>query len=82
MDKDVIFLENPDKEKIEAELENFKDETVTVDLVQHIPGEWEMKNSSMEYEKKDTNTLVYSVLVPAKGKEKVSFTYNRRNVRN
>jgi hypothetical protein len=69
------------EEKIEAELENFKDETVTVDLVQHIPGEWEMKNSSMEYEKKDTNTLVYTVLVPAKGKEKVSFTYNRRNVR-
>ena len=69
------------EEKIEAEVENFKDNEVTVDLVQHIPGEWEMKNSSMEYEKKDANTIIYSVKVPAKGKEKVSFTYNRRNVR-
>ncbi|MDF1536985.1 MAG: hypothetical protein P1S46_10905 [bacterium] len=69
------------EEKIETELENFKDEAVIVDLVQHIPGEWEMKNSSLEYEKKDANTIVYHVRVPAKGKEKMSFHYNRRNVR-
>ena len=38
---------NKDEEKIEAEIENFKDDEVTVDLVQHISGEWEMKASSM-----------------------------------
>ena len=40
-----------------------------------------MKNSSMEFEKRDANTIIYKVNVPAKGKEKLSFHYNRRNVR-
>jgi hypothetical protein len=69
-------------EEIRTDVENFKDSPVTVDLVQHIPGEWEMGRTSMPYEKRDANTIVYSVKVPAKGKEKVSFYYNRRNVRN
>jgi hypothetical protein len=69
------------EEKIDTEVENFKDEAITVDLVQHIPGEWEMKNTSIQYEKKDSNTIIYSVQVPAKGKENVSFHYYRRNVR-
>ncbi len=69
-------------EKIEAEVENFKDQAVTVDLVQNIPGEWDMLESSMQYEKKNSSTIVYSVDVPAKGKKKLSFHYQRRNVRN
>ena len=69
-------------EEIKTEVENFKDSPVTVDLIQHIPGEWEMKKSSMDYEKEDANTLVYRVTVPSKGKMKLSFNYNRRNVRN
>ena len=69
-------------EGIRTQVENFKDSPVTVDLVQHIPGEWEMARTSMPFEKKDANTIVYSVKVPAKGKQTVSFQYNRRNIRN
>lgn len=69
-------------EKIETEVENFKDQSVTVDLVQHIPGEWDMLNTSMQYEKKNSSTIIYSVDVPAKGKKKLTFHYQRRNVRN
>ncbi len=69
-------------ERIQAEVENFKDIPVTVDLVQHIPGEWDMVKSSMEYASKNSSTIVFSVDVPAKGKKNVSFHYNRRNVRN
>ena len=76
-----IVLYDTDEE-IRTEVENFKDSPVTVDLIQHIPGEWEMKRSSMEYEKRDANTLVYRVNVPAKSKQKLSFNYNRRNVHN
>jgi len=79
--KNRVVLYDTDEE-IRAEVENFKDSPVTVDLIQHIPGEWEMKRSSMDYEKKNANTLVYSVNVPAKGKKVISFHYNRRNVRN
>jgi hypothetical protein len=78
--KKVVLYDT--EEEIQAEVENFKDDPVTVDLVQHIPGEWRMEKTSMTYVKKDANTIVYSVKVPAKGKSKVSFKYNRRNVRN
>jgi hypothetical protein len=53
-----------------------------VDLVEHIPGEWEMITSSMKFDRKDANTIVYSVKVPAKGKETVTFHFSRRNIRN
>jgi len=70
------------EEEIKTEVQNFKDTAVTVDLVQHIPGEWEMKGSSVDYEKKDANTLVYSLNVPGKSTKKLSFNYSRLNVRN
>jgi len=70
------------EEEIRTEVENFKDTDVTIDLIQHIPGEWKMKKTSMEYERKDANTLIYSVKVPAKSTKKLSFNYNRLNVRN
>jgi len=76
-----IVLYDTDEE-IRTEVENFKGSSVIVDLIQHIPGQWEMETSSTEYEKRDANTLVYSVNVPAKGKKVISFHYNRRNVRN
>ena len=79
--KHRIVLYDTDEE-IRTEVENFKDSPVTVDLIQHIPGEWKMKRSSMDYEKRDANTLVFRVNVPAKGKKELSFNYNRRNVHN
>lgn len=68
-------------ERIEAEVENFKDEPVAVDLVQTVPGEWEMAQASQEYETRDANTVVFRVKVPAKGKAALAFDYHRRNVR-
>ncbi len=69
-------------EMISTKVENFKDETVTVALIQHIPGEWDMVESSMSYERKDSSTLVFSVDVPARGSKELSFRYHRRNIRN
>jgi hypothetical protein len=69
------------EEEIQTEVQNFKDSPITVDLVQHIPGEWEMDRTSMSFEKRDANTIVFSVFVPAEGKGNVSFRYSRRNVR-
>ncbi len=68
-------------EAIEAEVENFKDRAAVVDLVQHIPGEWKMDSSSLPFEKKDANTIVFHVTVPAGGKSKLDFAYRRLNVR-
>ncbi len=79
--KNRVVLYDTDEE-IRTEVQNFKDSPVTVDLIQHIPGEWMMKGSSMDYEKEDANTLVYRVSVQPRGRKELSFNYNRRNVRN
>lgn len=70
------------EEAFRTEVENFKDEPVTVDLVQHITGQWEMVETSASYTRKDANTIVYQVAVPAGGRKTVSFSYHRLNVRN
>lgn len=69
-------------EEIEATVESFKDKPVTVDLVEHVPGEWEMEKASLPYERKDMGTVIFHVEVPAKGKAQVKYLYHRRNVRN
>ncbi|MDA8122910.1 MAG: hypothetical protein M0Z38_10130 [Deltaproteobacteria bacterium] len=69
-------------EAITARLENFKDQAVTVDLVEHIPGEWDMEKTDLAYEKTDANTIVFHVMLPAKGKVELEFAYHRRNIRN
>ena len=89
--KDVKINRRPSKynivlydtdETIRTKVESFKDETVTVDLIQHIPGQWDMVESSTPYEKRDSSTLVFSVDVPPKGTKELTFQYHRRNIRN
>ncbi|TNF45550.1 hypothetical protein EP232_05715 [bacterium] len=89
--KDVKINRRPSKykivlydtdEMIRTKVENFKDEMLTVDLIQHIPGQWDMVESSVPYEKRDSSILVFSVDVPAKGSKELTFHYRRRNIRN
>jgi hypothetical protein len=74
------------EEAMKVTVENFKDQTVTVDVVQHIPGEWEMAEADHPYEKKDNNTIVFHVEMPAAGQagtatRDFAFRYQRHNVR-
>ncbi len=69
------------EEIIKAGIENFKDKPAVLTLVEHIPGQWDMKESSHEFEKEDANTLKFRIRVPAHGKETLVFRYQRRNVR-
>ncbi|MDF1555026.1 MAG: hypothetical protein P1P84_18295 [Deferrisomatales bacterium] len=68
-------------ELLVTEVENFKDRPAVVDLVQHIPGQWEVAEASQEFERKDASTAVFPVEVPAQGRTEVRFRYHRRNVR-
>ncbi len=69
------------EEVVVAEVKNFKNRAVAVDLVEHIPGEWEMVEASQSFEKRDATTLVFRVEVPASGVREVRYHYHRRNVR-
>ncbi len=56
------------------ELRNHKDEDVTIIVEKLLYGDWEIKNKSHDFDKKDANTIQFNILVSANGKEKITFT--------
>jgi hypothetical protein len=77
-DNEVILFDTD--ETIRAEVENFKDRPAVLTLIEHIEGEWEMKECSLTYERKDAETLEFKVDLPAKGKKELIMRYSRKNV--
>ena len=68
-------------EEIVAKIENFKDNPAVLTMIQHIPGQWDMKKCNMEYERKDAETLKFEIELPAHSKKELKMRYHRRNVR-
>jgi hypothetical protein len=83
-DRKIVLYDTD--EVIAAKIENFKDSAAVLTMIQHIPGEWEMKECNMKYVKKDANTLEFEIELPARTGEgpavkKLEMNYHRRNVR-
>ena len=71
-----------DKEqKIEAKIENFKDSPTNLELIQHMPKEWEMSNCNIDYEKKDAHTLKFHIALGPKEKKELKMHYVIKNLR-
>ncbi len=68
-------------ELITAKIENFKDSPAVLTLIEHIPGQWEMTECNLKYEKEDAFTLKFEIKLPPKGKEELTMHYKRLNVR-
>ena len=68
-------------EILEAQIENFKDKAALLTMIQHIPGQWDMETCNMKYTRKDAHTLEFEVGLPARGKQKLTMHYHRRNLR-
>ncbi len=68
-------------EIITAKIENFKDSPAVLTVIQHIPGQWDMKKCNMKYERKDAETLKFEIELAAHAKKELQMNYNRRNVR-
>jgi len=89
-DDGKIVLYDTD-ELITAKIENFKDKPATLTMIQHIPGQWEMKDCTMagkkaEYTRKDAFTLEFEVELPARTDDgpavkELEMRYSRINVR-
>jgi hypothetical protein len=64
----------------EIELRNRKDEAVSVDVEKRLYGFWDIISSDVPYEKKDANTLTFTVELPANEEVIVSYTvrFNRQ----
>ncbi len=69
------------EETVTARLENFKDTSQVLHLIEHIPGEWEMIETNMAYTRLDANRLNYEVDIPARGSRELVMHYLRRNIR-
>jgi len=54
-------------------LRNHKDEAVQVAVVEPIPGDWTITQSTHSYEKTEAHTLRYDVTVPANGQADVAY---------
>lgn len=79
-DGDQIVLFDTD-EIITAKIENFKDSPAVLTVIEHIPGQWDMKKCNMEYERKDAETIQFEIKLGAHDKKELEMRYNRRNVR-
>jgi hypothetical protein len=52
----------------QIELKNAKDEELTVKVMEPVPGDWEILAESHPHRKAASNTAVWSLQVPARGK--------------
>ena len=68
-------------ELINTKIENFKDKPAVLTLVEHIPGQWDMEECNMKFERKDSETFEFQVQLAAKEKQNLVMHYHRRNVR-
>jgi len=79
-DDNKVILYDTD-EIITAKIENFKDSPAVLTMIQHIPGQWDMKKCNMDYERKDAETLQFEIELAAHDKKELTMHYNRLNVR-
>lgn len=63
------------EETYEIVLKNAKDEAVKVDVIETFYGwsNWKIVSNSHKFEKKDSNSIVFEVSVPAKSETKVTY---------
>lgn len=76
----TIVLYDTD-EVVTAKIENFKDQPATLTLLQHIRGQWEMKDCTHKYERKDAETLEFEIVLKPHDKQDLTLHFQRRNVR-
>jgi len=57
----------------EIEIRNHKEEDIVVDVVEPMPGGWEILEASQEHEKKDAHTAIFHLPVVADGEGKVTY---------
>ena len=62
------------EDSFEVVLRNHKDEAVTVNVVEHLYGDWKVLSKSQNFNKLSATDLEFPVRVPANGEAKVTYT--------
>ncbi len=66
----------PIEQDFQITLRNHKDESVTIDVIEEMPGyrEWRVRGASHDYERLSSSKLLFAVDVPAKGEAVITYT--------
>ncbi|MHC4927902.1 MAG: hypothetical protein ACYTER_11390 [Planctomycetota bacterium] len=88
--KGTVVLFDTD-EHITAKIENFKDKPATLTMIQHVPGQWEMKTCTLDgktvkYNRKNASTLEFEIELDGRSDDgpaerNLVMKYSRINVR-
>jgi hypothetical protein len=65
------------EEKVKITLRNHKDVAITVIVVEHFGGDWTIRESTLQHQKKDANTGEWRVPVAANGEANLEYTVFR-----
>jgi len=70
--------EHTSEEKVKIVLRNHKKEDVTLQVVEHLWGDWEILESTHDWEKEDARTVVFPISVQAKGRSELIYRVRYR----
>jgi len=62
---------------IEIEVKNKKREAIEVKIIEHINGDWVIKNTNKQYIKEDVGTIYFPISIPADDSEIILYTYKK-----
>jgi hypothetical protein len=65
------------RESVQINLKNHKDEDVVIDVIENMGYNWEIIKSSIDYEKKNANEVIFHVPVKARSEQKLDYTVLR-----
>jgi hypothetical protein len=68
-----VIGSNVHESAFDISIRNHKEQDITVDIVEPMPGDWEILSESVKHEKKDARTAIFHVDVPKDGEAKVSY---------
>jgi len=66
-----------EESSISIQVSNTLSEEVNVRLIEHIYGDWVVRDASANYRKKDASTIYFPIVIPANRSETVTYTYRK-----
>lgn len=68
-------------ETMQITIENFKDKAATINIIEPMSGEWEIIKTSHPHTRKHHQQMEFTIKLPAKGKETLTYRYMVKNVK-
>ncbi|GEM_PF-105708 len=71
-------LRKSEEASIEITVKNTKDEEIQVRVIEHISGDWVIRDASTMYIKEDASTIYYPLTIPAGETQLITYTYRKQ----